>query len=301
MRVAFLPTGKTEWHGLPAAFGRLFPEHAFEVIPSEVEVADHGEDYPLDGFTSNPLAARHADKPPGHATDLIERAARAVMDADGPDFVFILDDLELANRTQPDHVVRVFRAAVEQHLADDEYPRRARARSKIAEHVSFHLIVPMIEAWFFGDRGALAAAGVAATAQASLAGSSLEDFLTDDASYLVATEADCPTWRTRQDKKSRPKWLGAERERHPKGYLQWLCRDPDDERCTSYTETGGGAAALRRLDWDAVKTHEGLHFMNALIEDVAYAVDEHFTVLPGSSAVATSLARRPKDNVLRNL
>lgn len=82
MRVAFLPTGRTEWHGLPRAFERLFPGHEFEVVPSATEVADHGDRYPLDGFTSCRLSAAHLAKPPEAATLLVQRAAGLLMDRD---------------------------------------------------------------------------------------------------------------------------------------------------------------------------------------------------------------------------
>ena len=80
----------------------------------------------------------------------------------------------------------------------------------------------MIEAWFFGDPGALAKAGVPATRPPSLAVTDPEAFETSDAAYAAATEAFCPCWVSRgRDKKRRPKWLGSSsRRNHPKAYLQ---------------------------------------------------------------------------------
>lgn len=299
MRVAFLPTGRTEWHGLPAAFARLFPDHAFEVIPSAVEVADHGEGYPLDGITSCRLGAKHEATPPESAILLVERAATVLMDRDPPDLLVILDDLELENRDQPDQVVRVFRAAVERHVTDAD-ARKQRARARLAEHASFHLVAPMIEAWFFGDAAALATAGVTEP-HVLVPDRSLEQFATTDLGYHAATESDCSSWQLKQEKKRRPKWLGVERMYHPKGYLQWLTRDPADRNCTRYRETEHGAAALRSIDWNALRGQAGMNFLNALCEDIAYKLDVPYQPPADVVPVATSLSQRPAQNLLRNL
>jgi hypothetical protein len=299
MRVAFLPTGRTEWHGLPGAFSRRFPGHVFEVVPSAIEVASHGARYPLDGFTPPPLTAAHLTRPPEAATLLVERAATVLMDRDPPDLLVILDDLELANRDQPEHVVRVFRAAVEQHVTDPD-PRRQRARDRLATRASFHLIAPMVEAWFFADPAALAVAGVTEPYRL-VSDRGLEQFTTDDPSYLAATENDCPGWQMRRQRSQRPKWLGDDRMFHPKGYLLWLTRDATAKTCTRYRESQGGAQALEALDWDALHAQPAMNFLNALCEDLAYELDAPYQPPESVVPVVTSLSRRPKDHVLRNV
>lgn len=299
MRVAFLPTGRTEWHGLPRAFGRLFPGHQFEVVPSAIEVADHGDRYPLDGFTSCRLTAAHMTKPPEAATLLVERAAMVLMDPDPPDLLVILDDLELANRDQPEQVVAVFRAAVERHVMDPD-PRRRRSRARLAERASFHLIAPMVEAWFFGDPAALATAGVAEPHHLR-ADRSLEQFETGDIGYLAASDHDCPGWLARRQSSQRPKWLGADRIYHPKGYLQWLTRDPEARNCTRYRESDGGANALAGIDWMALLAQPEMNFLNALCDDIAYELGAEYRPPSNVVPVVTSLARRPHDNLLRNI
>lgn len=196
---------------------------------------------PFDGFTSSTLTLKHEDEYlPENAMNLVGRAAQEAL-GDGPhresaDVVVVLDDLELANRHQPDRVARVFRRAVEHHLKELQ-GARMRTENALRERVSFHLIVPMIEAWFFGDPQALRAAGVPAGVAPILSQEGLEDFRTLDLQYECASEADCPSWIAKGRKKAdRPKWLGAQRERHPKGYLQWLCRDGAAKDCTSYDE-----------------------------------------------------------------
>lgn len=299
MRVAFLPTGRTEWHGLPRAFARLFPGHDFEVVPSPIEVASHGDRYPLDGFTSCRLTAAHMAKPPEAATLLVERAAMLLMDRDPPDLLVILDDLELANRDQPEQVVQVFRSAVKQHITGPD-PRRQRARARLADHASLHLVAPMIEAWFFADPAALATAGVT-TPHHLLTDRSLEQFATGDIGYLAASEDDCPGWQAKRQRSHRPKWLSVDRMYHPKGYVQWLTRDPAARTCTRYIESDGGAEALATIDWTALQAQPAMNFLNALCEDVAYELRVPYQAPASVVPVVTSLAERPQDNLLRNV
>lgn len=69
MKIAFLPTGHTEWNGLVGAFRALFPgkQHEFEVLPSAAEIKSFPEKFPAPGFTSNPLSADEAAKAPGRS------------------------------------------------------------------------------------------------------------------------------------------------------------------------------------------------------------------------------------------
>jgi len=308
MRVALLPTGRTEWHGLPVAFHRLFPAHEFYALPEAAVF--HSKEGPYRGFTSSTLTAQHEREPPGGVIKLVGLAAREALgdghDLEAADLVVVLDDLELANRDQPDLVVRVFRRAVERHLEglQGKYKRTAKA---LRERVSFHLIVPMIEAWFFGDPRALRAAGVPEGMMPLLDGDDLEGFLvTRDIQYAGAHEHLCPCWIVNGRKKAdRPKWLSNERTRtrHPKGYLQWLCHDGAAKNCTSYDESGGGARALAGLRWPVLLDKPGLRYLGALLEDLAHALGEPMPAMrpPGGPTPATSWTRRPPDHVLRNL
>lgn len=308
MRVALIPTGRTEWHGLPVALQRLFSEHDFYVLPSE---ADFGSTGPFDGFTSTRLTENHeGEYLPEAAISLVESAAQEALGdrrRRAADVVVVLDDLELANRHRPARVVRVFRRAVEHHLAGLHAQVRRQTEVALRARVSFHLIVPMIEAWFFGDPQALRAAGVPDGVDPILDGTSLEDFLvTSDVFYVHADEEYCPCWIARgRRKKDRPKWLGDQRECHPKGYLQWLCLDSGATNCTSYDESGKGADALKALDLNVLRTNPGLHYLNALLEDLAEALGAQLPppwppIFPDDPP-ATRLPMRPRTNVLRNL
>lgn len=337
MNVAFLPTGRTEWEGLSKAFGSLFPAHEFHVLPSKAEMDSYPNDYPYPGFTSNPLREKDEESPPEAAVELIQRAAQEALgdrNVDAADLVIILDDVEPANIRQPDRVARVFRAAAKKHLdelRDRREPQRVqeRTRDALRTRVSFHLLVPMVEALFFADPAALRAAGVPAELSAAFAGDrDPEDFNVDDTEYLSATEADCPCWLSLpsgRQKKLRPKWLGLpewypwppreapipEQERrllwrrgHPKGYLQWLCRDGSRKNCTTYDEVERGGNALKSLDWRAVFGRPAHHsqYLRALLADVANALGAAFEPwLSGSLATVTSPFVLRNDPILRNL
>lgn len=307
MRVALLPTGRTEWHGLAIALQRLFPAHELYALPEPTVF--HSMRGPFNGFTSSTLTERHErEYVPESALELVGLAAREAL-GDGAhreaaDVVVVIDDLELANRHQPDRAVRVFRRAVEHHLEGLQGARK-RTETALRDRVSFHLVVPMIEAWFFGDPQGLRRAGVPDGVKPFLDSADLEDFLTRDVQYASATETDCPCWVSRGRKKAdRPKWLGSERERHPKGYLQWLCRDGDAKGCTTYDESQGGAEALKRLDWDVLFTNTGLSYLSALLEDLADALGQPLPFLFPLKEVdgtPTKLELRPRAHVLRNV
>lgn len=302
MRVAIVPTGRMEWLALPEALHRSFPGHDFYAVP---DTALYGSRGPHDGFTSCKISrsARPGDK----VTDLLSVAAQEALGdsrrrKEAADLVVILEDLEPPNVDSPEEVLGYVRAAAVAHL-NGVQSRAPRTAQVLRERVSFHLASPMIEAWLFGDRAALVRAGVPpdgkpvrlADAQA------LERFETQDPDYDLASRASCPRLKDKQ----KPKWLGPDRQRHPKGYLQWLCLDRDEPSCTSYSETEGGAQALRELRWAGVLERE-MPFLAAMLEDLAYGLGADLgelkprvELLAGSAL--TSITRAPQDKVLRNL
>jgi hypothetical protein len=314
MKVALLPTGRTEWHGLAPALGRLFPEHEFYCLPTDAEVRSDPDRFPYPGFTSAPLTSAHLNTPPESARELVSRAAQEALGdrrRAAADLVFIIDDVELPNTAQLHHVVAVMRRAVEAHLSElERVGHHERTAAVLRQKVSFHLIAPMIEAWFFADEGALAAAGVpTGTAVHFDAATDPEVFVTSDQAYLHATEADCPTWAampTQRQKKLRPKWLGSQpRERHPKGYIQWLCRAPDERNCTGYSETAGGGAALAGLSWEAIAARAPAHLplLRALVEDLADGLKVEPSLDLGHPQGNPPTTRRgaPREALLRNI
>jgi hypothetical protein len=315
MRVAVLPTGRMEWHGLGKALSRLFPGHELYSLPTEAEVASDRRGFPYPGFTSVELTDRQEAEPPESARDLVIRAAQEALGdrrREAADLVLIVDDVELPNQHQPERVVAILRKAVEIHLNGlDRVETHRRTRSVLREKVSFHLIAPMIEAWLFADPQALARAGVPDDASVCFSpGTDPEAFETDDGAYLAATEADCPALAAvlpaAKKKTLRPKWLGMlPRARHPKGYLQWLCRDPADRSCTHYAETESGGPALAEIRWEMLVSRPDNHFsfLRALIEDLEDGLGEPAANGPVSRVVSKLTARScaPRDAVLRNI
>lgn len=312
--MAILPTGRTEWLGLARALGRLFPDHEFYCLPTTAEVDSAGVLFPYGGFTSSILTTVHEVTPPESARELVSRAAQEALGdrrKRAADLVFIIDDVELPNMGQIDRVVAVMHQAVAAHLAGlQRTDHHARTMTTLREKVSFHLIAPMIESWFFADRGALAAVGVPATTTVCFSQTTdPEVFVTDDAAYLAATEADCPALAAltpQRRKKVRPKWLGSQpRERHPKGYIQWLCRAPDQRGCTGYSETSQGGPALAEISWPVLLGRNVAHFglLRALVEDLAGGLACEPAVHAGSPAahMPTELSRAPHNALLRNL
>lgn len=313
-RVAILSTGRTEWHGLASALGRLFDGYDFQSVPTQKEVDSYHESYPYPGFTTCALSPRHVEHPPESAFDLVARAAQEALGdhrANKPaaDLVVVVDDLELANRDQPERAVAVFRAAVQQHVERLQGSRKRTERA-LQERVSFHLIVPMIESWFFADPGALRIAGVPADRMVAVPeDQDPEQLWVDEPTYLAASDVDCPCWAAlpvnTNKKKQRPKWLGeGPRQAHAKGYLQWLCIDGSQKNCTTYDETRKGSAALRSLNWDRVllRPPMQLQFLAALLDDIAVALGQPLDGLAERVlSPLTCLAKRPTDAVLRNL
>src|SRR5262249_22725758 len=132
-----------------------------------------------------------------------------------PDFVFGIDDLELPNREHPDQVIHAFRSALTAELESRRPTVNAPAFDKLVgrlkEYCSFHLFVPMTEAYFYADPAALEAIGC--TRQPVLdPNADVELFSTNDADYLAAPTQPLPSWAI--DPSSRP--------HHPKRYLQFL-------------------------------------------------------------------------------
>ncbi len=176
-----------------------------------------------------------------------------------PDLLLVVDDLELVNRDQPDVVVAWLRWALDKVLEDE---RLHEARAWLLERCSFHLFVPMAEAYFFGDPAALAAAGVSTQRHPRLVGADLERFETDDRDYLAG----------RPQRSARF---------HPKHYLSFLAN--------GYSETRHGTKALTNLRWEALGSQTtGLAFARAMFEDIAVALGGAPNPLgPGPLAHAT--------------
>ena len=312
-RVGILVTGETEYYGMAIALQRLFPAHLFDCLPVEKKFLPGTKLY--SGFTSSQLSREHVQNPPEACLNLVAFAAQeAIGDRhkEAYDLVIILDDLEICNAHQPELVSEVMRMAVHKHL-EVLATRNARiqdlTKQSLKEKVSFHLVAPMIEAWFFIDNKALRRAGVQSLESVSFnIDSDPESFSTDDQAFLAAEAAFCTALAKQppgRRKKNKPKWIDNEnRCRHPKGYLQWLTSAPEHRNCTNYQESSHGADALREFDWNQVpmRHKDHLGYLKAMVEDLEQVLGSKPVVDLGSPAnISTAIAVSPRDRILRNI
>lgn len=231
-RVRFFVTGRTE-EALPAAFSRLFPNATFTAQRVE-------------GFTSSRLDPQRV---PERVGETLGDLVGAVQRNGGADYALLVDDLELANVGRVAEVASYFRNGANALATTRSRPTIDRLRY----HVSVHLLAPMIEAYFFCDPSALAAAGV--TARPIVSAGAPEHFHTSDPAFLAP-----PTSRDVD-------WQHGLRCVHPKYYLVHLL-----ERVGStYAETTLGRAALAATDLRTAWAQQGAvwSLVGALVDDVA--------------------------------
>lgn len=298
MRVALLPTGEAEFRGLPRALKALFPSHDFVC-------EGRAPERPHFGFTSSVVDPARAAQRGSKLRQMIDLVAALLSSGSRGryDLVFILEDLELANALQPQRVIEAVRAAVHAHLAE---PRIDNARNPLPDalrrRASFHLAVPMLESWFFGDLACLAQAPEPPQELAPklVASCDPEHFLTDDPHYeaddgSACTDSESARW-SRLDALARPA--------HPKSYLEWLCKAPGARRCTSYREVVGGVRCLATMDWFNVLAHPSrFQYLRAFVADLADGLGETPVALVPEHLEAPLTRRRhdPSGPLLRNL
>ncbi|HYO53700.1 hypothetical protein [Archangium sp.] len=284
VRVQLIVTGELERLGLHLSLRKLFaPTGADVEFLPPLKTQD---------FTSNRVGAllpreqaakSLAAKLAGSLVSTVYPGRGGAMQAD---HVIAVDDLELVNADQPEHVLEYFRHAVRAHV-DSTFPTattRNRVYQSLAERGSFHLLAPMVETYFFGEAAALERAKAHRAPNRFDTARDLEDFEVDDAAYLAPAPSTAP-------------WKAEPRHRHPKNYVRYLC-DPTGTQLRAYRETHEGLDALRVLDWIAVLRHEPhAAFSRALVDDVADALNVP-SPCPG---VCSPLTVRKGDGLLRNI
>ncbi len=257
-RIRLIVTGDLERASIVASISRFFPRERAEWLkPRKVNCG-----------TSARLAATNA---PNKAMKALARAmvaeARFGEDGEPAQLVLAVDDLELHNFDQPNVVCAHFRAAVEAEIGQQATTERVRARlrERVRESCSFHLMAPLVEAYFFGDRAALVRAGCAADATPCLADPDVERFESTEPEWLSLCEADN---RRRLALPTPEPWWRA--ERHPKRYLEWLISRNAERPGPHYDEVLGGVAAFESLDWPSVPAHpHAIAFATSMFEDIA--------------------------------
>ncbi|WNG15619.1 hypothetical protein [Cystobacter fuscus] len=281
IRVQLVVTGEMERVALAASLRHAFPEDELEFWPTQ-KVQD---------FTSSRLGS-HPGRVPGLKTRAREMAQAIVSAFEPgrflnaiPDLVLAVDDLELVNVDQP-HVVTAYLAReLELTLKDRKFlpADETRVREHLRRRASFHLFVPMPEAYFYAESAALTRAGAKAASRFDVAQHDTEAFEVDDPDYRQWLQRRAPN--------------AVEPHRHPKQYLRYLC-DPNASAERAYRETKEGAQALERLAWSEVTAREAREaYARALLEDFAEGIGANWQS-PGPVAPLTA---RRSGGLLRNL
>ncbi len=271
---------------LGQALANVFPDHSFEVRPKEKN---------LDGFTSCDVARLDAASSGPVPTNL-EELAKELVNAILPgrrghraDFAYVLEDLELCNRGQPELVLSVFRNAVDVYIRQTFSQRFDSIHAQVRERCSFHLFRPMTEAYFFGDAAALERAGASRPHQLP-SDLDLEEFRTVDQEFLDLAAGT-------RDIVDMP-----DREFHPKHYLRFLCDPTLSDRRKRYKEKHQGAAALMLLNWSVVLGHPlGCSFLHAFLDDLGEALNSPLPFVNSDFADSRARFPGPRDRILRNL
>lgn len=213
------------------------------------------------------------------------------------DMVLGVADLELANADQPGVVLAWIRRAVLEEI-DRRYPSyparndATRARERVRERCSFHLFVPLVEAYFFGEPAALTRAGIPETTTIYRRGDDVEDFETSDPDFLRL----CATLNAEKASQGAGWWR---EERHPKRYIDFLV-----ERAGGSYSENAGARALGTLEWPVVGAlPAATRFARSLFEDLSNLLETANPLGPGDTHEGTYPARRTRreERVLRNL
>jgi len=277
-RVQLVVTGRCEELALHTSLKPLFPELEW-LRPVKVE-----------SLTSAPP---RAPIPSELMTTVGQLAHQLMLLADGDDECLVLgvDDLELHN--EPPHVVTAVREAITRGLNHPDIANSAQRRDRIAARVqarcSFHLLLPLVEAYFFADVPALTRAGAQRVSRVDASSVDVEQFrVVDEAFTAPPDSSDKDDWRRG----------GAERHKHPKRYLKFLTSDP--EGSWTYRESHHGKRALEGLAWPRVIEHPTfVSGVRALINDVADFAE--VPRQPGEELPETSLGTQRYSRVLRNL
>ncbi|KHD07911.1 hypothetical protein PN36_17345 [Candidatus Thiomargarita nelsonii] len=252
--------------------------------------------YKMESFTSGDVS-KIPPKPQRKDGNIDKLAAALVAEinlSQPPDMVIVIDDLEIANFHQPELVASGFHDAVDWYIQNYNWASQRTRQTRIErlrERCSFHLLVPMVEAYFFGEvPDALNRAG--AVLQSSVSGMDVENFaVKNDHDYLKAPKG-TSFWAKNPN----------DRVQHPKRYLDYLCcSDVNLNRASRYRETKGGVKALEKINWDSILLDNSpyLAYLRSLFDDIS----NRFNLTnpyPGVCAPVTDCGTGIS-NILRNI
>lgn len=287
IRVRLIVTGDLERGAMGASLRRYFPDITF-LPPVQ-----------LHSMTSSPAPPiTRGARPPAQIRRMAAAMVAECFDRGrhAADAVFAIDDLELVNMHRTSVITEWLRMALEQEVDErrsSHLPRGEITRG-LRERASLHFMVPMIEAYFFADPGALMAAGLPPSTMPALTDVDVENFGTDDPSFLL--HADVENRRRQSAGRSHRSFA-----KHPKEYLQHLCvRDAG----RGYIETRDGVAALERIDWLHVCEKPGVaRHIRSLFADLAELAQVANPLGEGETAAETwkRHSSAESERCLRNL
>lgn len=255
VRIKLIVTGDMEKLALHESLRRFFPSNR------------DGEDVTWDLPRRVSCATSHQLKEGHPPSRPMQQLARAMLDEVGigktgqpADLVVVIDDVELGNLEREVVVAQHFRLAVNTCLEAHDANTEVRYRNLLRKRCSFHLLKPMVEAYFFGDAAALQTSGVpAGTTPRLVHTTDVEQFETDDPAWLPT----CHTENSQRQRRSTPWW---QHERHSKHYLEHLTARGG----VFYDETFSGRHALKGLSWTQVpKSPADAPIVRSLFEDIA--------------------------------
>lgn len=300
-RVLLVVTGKLEEVALGDALLQVFPSAHFGV--SKVQ-----------GFTSAPLTMpeHDASKAAEIVADLLAAASPREPGSQAYDYAVAVEDVELVNEAVEDEaevrdadqgikcILEHVKLGVDLVLRREEQKTVVLPKGKakhapsvatdedrrrfLRERCSFHLLRPLAESLFFGERAALDRAAGGATlppVHFDPKTSDIEAFRTTDAVYLAKRPGD-------------DRWA-----RHPKHYLEYLL-NPSGTVRRPYKEVEHGKRALASLSFQAVVAPPAhAQMVRALLDDIADMLGE---TLPWCAAgTCHPLTQRKRDGRLRNV
>jgi hypothetical protein len=311
-RILLVVTGKLEEVALGDALHRVFPSAYFGVTRTQGFTATSPrlsmptpeyDDSRAREIVEDLVAAASPHEPGARAYDyavavedveLINEADKSeagTRDADEGircilEHVKLGVDVVLRHEEQKTVVLPKGKAKRAPSVATDEDRRRF-----LRERCSFHLLRPLAEALFFGERAALERAADGAKlppVHFDPIACDIEAFATTDPVFLAKPDGEVY-------------WATKNRRRHPKHYLEYLL-DPNATPTARklYKETRHGKRALASLDWQTVVAPP-LHaqMVRALLDDIA---DMLGAPLPWRAAgVSHPLTQRRDGGRLRNV
>ena len=262
--VRLIVTGKAERIALETFLKRVFPAIDFE--------SESADSFTSSRIQNRPVSAtmpQLVDKLVDHLIAAVD-PGRKKPDGPIPDLVVAIDDVELFNLDQPNVVVGAIREAIQRRvpLTWPSLQRQTRCFERLNQSASFHLLCPMLEAYFFTSESALQSAGIRLQSEL-IPEKDIEDFESCDSSYLLRYQTlsdGCSDGMIHPQTKV---WFA----KHPKEYMRYLVAG-DDGTVSVYRETHQGVAALQSLTpADALAVGAQHKFLRSLIHDVADALN----------------------------